>query len=191
MTDQIEDRIGKWLDARKSPPGLTDEQRAALRSDIIATVRRAAPAGPELGQWLGEVLEGAILRQKGPSWPAPEVWANVVGSLGGKSTAPPPEALPRSEAQFRIFVSRLNSGEAVAEHDLFAKSICGRALRDRAVTLERVLEYVRAAYLGRRRVYSAERAMAWLEARNSKLAAKIRAEEQAQRDLRDVTGTDA
>jgi hypothetical protein len=190
MTDQIEARIGAWLDSRKPPSGLTDEQRAAQRSDIIAIVRRAAPAEADLGEWLGRVLEGAILRQKSASWPPPEVWGNVVGSLGGKRQPAPDHPTSRGEMSFRLFVKRINAGEAVSEHDLFSEKVCGRALRDRAVSLDTVLDYVRAAYQSRCHVYSPEKAMAWLEGRNPKLAAKIAAEQQAQADLRDVTGAE-
>jgi hypothetical protein len=188
MTDQIEARIGTWLDSRKPPSGLTDEQRAGQRADIIGIVRRAAPADGDLGEWLGRVLEGAILRQKSASWPPPEVWGNVVGSMGGRPQPAPDQPTSRGEVSFRLFVQRINAGEAISEHDLFSERVCGRALRDRLVSLDVVLGYVRAIYAQRCHVYSPEKAMAWLEGRNPKLAAKIAAEQQAQADLRDVTG---
>jgi hypothetical protein len=190
MTDHIEAQIGGWLDARKAPNGLTDEQRAALRSDIIDTVRRGAPSGPELAEWLGQVLEGVILRQKSATWPMPDVWGNVVGSLGGARRAQPVEATSPSEGAFLTFVKRMNAGEAVSEHDLFSQHVCGRALRERLVRYETVLEYTRATFRDRCYVYSPEKAMEWLKKRNPKLAAQIEAEQGATAELRDVTGAE-
>lgn len=194
MTDIFEARVGAWLDGRKPPNGLTDEQRANLRADIIDVVRKKAP-DRDVDAWLGQVLERVILAQKSGVWPGPQVWAYAIGGIAKKDAAPQSTEMSMAQRSFEVFVKRINAGDPVGERELFSEKVAGRALREQRVSLDDVRRYQRACFFRNRDAYGEEAAFKWLDELAPKLAALLREERdqarQREPDIRPQHAADA
>ncbi len=185
MPDVFEREIGGWLDQRRAPPGMSDTEKQSYRSDIIETVRSNTPKdliGDDLTAWLGRVKEGAILRMKGASWPAPDVWAIAVGGAAvSTNDILPPTKLSNDEQSYRLFVERMNSGQPVGEDDLFRERRATRALREGVISFDDVRQRQRAAFFAKREFYGEQYAFDWMDEKNPALAADLRQERDAAR----------
>lgn len=161
----IEQRIRHWLKGRKAPMGFNEDQREALLAEIIGIVEKAAPQ-EDVSAWVGQVIERAMMRQKGLGWPSPDVWAIAVGGARKPVRPAQPDgqrSALRSEAD-RV-ASRINENQIVGENALFGK-VADLMLFEALVTLSQLRRYQIAAFNERQAMYGPEKAMRWAYSKN-------------------------
>jgi len=192
MTDTIDVRIRAWLEQRKPPVGLNEGQREALITDIITVVKKHAPE-QNSDAWVGEVIERAMVRHKGLSWPPPAIWAVAVGGAIHAASADdmPSGQISDKERSFLAFCEKINAGGVVAEPMIFGQ-FADRALAEGRFSLGRLREYQRATFRRRAQVHGRPAAMRWLEDICPALHAEMEdANEKAERELRPQHVSDA
>lgn len=171
----IEQRIRDFLSTRRPGSHLgTEAAKENVIQQIVGVVSKHAPdVGVE--SWIGEVIESAMVRQKGNGWPSADVWAAAVGAAGMK-IAPQDETnvLSLTEYSFQRFCEAVRNGQPVAEPMLFGAA-ADRALREGQFGLKRLRSYQVGAYHARRKMYGQPAAMKWLQDRLPILAEELAA----------------
>lgn len=183
--DIVESKVRGWIANRRAPHGLNEQQAAAVTEEIVAVVKKHAPASGREA-WAGELLEQVMSKAKGFACPSPDVWALAAGAANHKAAqlAPAPSEPTATDRRFESFCERLNSGLPVSEHDLFSAQVVDRALEAGRVHLTDVENYQRAAFRARAAVHNPGKALEWLSGQNPALAEKIAAESGRQVEIR-------
>jgi hypothetical protein len=168
----IEARIRKFLSTRAEPRHLeTEEIREDVIGQIVALVERSAPEH-DRESWLGQVIEKAMIKQKGNAWPSLDVWAIALG--GVKYTpAEAPATIDRNSQTFGdiIFATRIQQRLPVGEYELWSARV-DRCLAEGRISLHDVRAYRTAAFKAKRKVYG-DSAIKWLAEKDPAMFAKL------------------
>jgi len=173
MTQVVDGAIRTALKMRKPPQHLADDaaQEDMIRQ-IVAIVSKRAPK-VDVTPWVGEVIEAAMIKGKGHTWPSLDIWARASGAAATQGETRAGPELSATEASFRVFVNHIQNQRAVAEPMLFS-AFADRALRDGLIRFEDLRRYQRAAFDARRKFYGDASAFKWLDEKNEALAHELR-----------------
>lgn len=191
--NMIEQRIRDFLKLRKPPQHLTGDHAAleALIAQIVKIVEDRKPAD-NVEAWVGEVIERAMIKQKGSAWPSADVWAIAVGAASQRATRAhkPPTDMSGTERAYQALVRAIQNDQPVAEPMLFSR-LAERALREGLISFGDLRAYQRSAFIARREFYGAPAAFKWLDEMNPALAQDMRDQrEAAERELRPQHASD-
>lgn len=172
----IETKIRNFLGTRAVPRHLAnDGAREEVIGQIVGVVSKHAPDS-DVESWIGQVIEKAMIAQKGNAWPSVQVWAIAVGGVAHESAGPVKDSGaydPHSQTfGDRVFAERLIKGEAVGEHDVFGAR-ADRCLREGRFGLDRLRSYQKAFYYKHKDIYGPESAKRFLAERAPALFAEM------------------